>query len=231
MGKQLHILANYNDGQYVTVEGKENQERLRLLGDFGIDFEERRRREFIRQGLQDNLPRQIDDTIKQYTTELSLHEAFFLTSALGCLEINGRGKKKLDITTCWTKFREFHNQSNNRLDFALEYATYYYFRTLGWTIKSGANYGVHFLLYDDSVSTSHSKYAVLVIDDSTSGHKPTWMHLLTKHRVAQSVNKKLLVALVKSASESHDRPDCIQSFEIALSSFTGNTSIQGCLSN
>lgn len=228
MGTRLHLQAIYKDGHHVTVEGQENQATLGLLGEFGIDSEERKRRDINRQGLQD---RQVSHSLPQPSTDLTLHEAFFLTSALGCLQIHGPQNEILDITTCWTKFREYYAKSNDSLDFALEYATYYYLRTLGWTIRSGENYGVNFLLYDAGVSTSHSKYAVLILEDNNSAVKTTWIHLLTKHRVAQSVNKKLLIALVKPSTQSYSRPDCIQSIEISLSSFTGNASIGDCLSD
>lgn len=231
MGTGLHLQAIYNDGQYVIVEGKENQARLRLLGEFGVDSEERKRREFNRRASQDRKSGYMRDIPLQSNTDLTLHEAFFLASAVGCLQILGSGNEQLDITTCWTKFREFYTKSNDRLDFALEYATYFYLRTLGWIIRGGENYGVNFLLYNDSVSASHSKYAVLILEDTERLVKTTWVHLLTKHRVAQSVNKKFLIALVKSPTKSYSNPDCIQSIEISLSSFSSNTSIKDCLSN
>lgn len=220
---ELPLRAEYTGGQYITLKGTQNQEKLRLLGDFGVDTIERKNRELSRQGIQICVEQR--DTHGERITDLISHEAFFLTSALGYLEIFDEKDQKLDVLTCWTRFREFNRKNNLRVDFALEYAAYFYFRTLGWVVKSGENYGVDFLLYDDQVNAGHSQYAVLVLEDRDCEIQTTWRQLITKHRVVQSVNKKFLIAIVKPNSQYFELPDCIKSMSIIVRSFVGNVAV------
>lgn len=221
---EVSLTAKYTDGQYVSVDGLQNQERLKDLGDFGVDTDERKKRELIRRGKQD-LPIEDVNTLSRQSSDLTLHEAFFLTSALGVLEVLDEDNRKLDISACWEKFRKFNSRNNSPLDFALEYGVYFYFKTRGWVVKSGENYGVDFLLYDQGISSGHSQYAVAIIESDDHVLKTTWKQLLTKHRVVQSVNKKFLAAIVSPCQECLSRQDCVEKMRITVRSFTGNVAI------
>ena len=84
--------------------------------------------------------------------QLSLEEAFFLTYAVGVLEIkNPATDEVMDISTCWKTFR--HEQAN----FSSNYAVYHHLRACGWVPKAGLKFGVEFLAYrQGSVTTLSS---------------------------------------------------------------------------
>lgn len=68
---------------------------------------------------------------------LFLEEAFFLSYTLECLEVRENGSI-INALDCWMKF--------NRLkkDFSFFYASYHYYRSKGWVVKPGNQYGGDF---------------------------------------------------------------------------------------
>lgn len=69
---------------------------------------------------------------------LFLEEAFFLCYTLECLEVREENKSVISVTDCWKRF--------NRLkkDFPFFYASYHYYRSKGWVVKPGNQYGGDF---------------------------------------------------------------------------------------
>lgn len=69
---------------------------------------------------------------------LFLEEAFFLCYTLECLEIREENESVISVTDCWKQF--------NRLkkDFPFFYASYHYYRSKGWVVKPGNQYGGDF---------------------------------------------------------------------------------------
>ena len=151
------------------------------------------------------------------SSALFLSEAFYLTYALGYMQIVYRDSKEpIDIGTIWSKFRQIKADSCSRLDFALEYGVYHYFKSRDWVVKTGHNYGTHFMLYREGPPTDHAKYAVYIIDQNCG--TPKWDALLTLQRVVQSVCKQLLLVYVTSSADKSS-PSCIRSFQIAVRAF------------
>lgn len=219
MGDDSPLLAFYSSGHYVVVRGREAQEKLALLGCFGTNVEHATRKENNRRGPSDRLFANFQlDTRSEPVTLLTLHEAFFLAYALGCLTICSEKHDKLSPVHCWSSFRDRFKGLNIHLDFAIEYGVYHYFRSRGWVVKTGENFGANFLLYRGAPSTDHSKYAVVItLEDETTFN---WQYLLTFHRVIQSVNKKLLLVYVGNQSVASDDPKCIERIEISCRLFT-----------
>ncbi|KAI8886849.1 hypothetical protein K501DRAFT_330981 [Backusella circina FSU 941] len=70
--------------------------------------------------------------------QLDMYEAYFLLYALNVLEIRTMKQDKLSIKECWTTFCQYD------ASFALNYAVYHYYRSLGWVPKNGTKFGVDF---------------------------------------------------------------------------------------
>lgn len=221
------LLATYSSGQYVVITNEESQEKLVILGCFGTNVEHATRKGTDKRGPADRLLANFKyDSEPRATTLLTLHEAFFLAYGLGCLTIRSRNLEKLSLQTCWSQFRDSHKGLNVHLDFAIEYAVYHYFRSRGWVVKSGENYGTNFLLYRDKPSVEHSKYAVLIMSENEVMKPYNWQSLLTFQRVIQSVNKELLLVYIENPSVASDDPRCIEKIKIActiLKSLSGAT--------
>lgn len=230
MNNNIYPLKGHFDNTlHVVVEGEEASEQLKLLGSYGADLDNATRKNIARRGQSDRQLSEFNiDRSEPAITILSTHEAFFLTYGLGCLAISSSrlasSNNLLDISTIWREFRKITTQSNNKLDFAIEYGVYHYFRTRGWIVKSGENYGTNFLLYKESPSIDHSRFAVVIIpeDKTTLEDLYSWKSLLTFHRVIQSVGKNLLLAYVKLQDQyptTFKNPNCIQEFVISCKLF------------
>lgn len=215
------LSGSYCSGQFVIVEGKKFQEELSLLGCYGIDLDTANRKEISRRGPSDQAITNLELPSAGETTVLTLHEAFFLAYALGCLSISSESSQKLSLLDCWNLFSEYYKQSINHIEFAIEYGVYHYFRTRGWIVKSGENYGTNFLLYKLGPACDHAQYAVLIVseDDSTALNYK-WESLLTFHRVVQSVNKELLLVYVECQDKVFARPESIERIRISCKIFT-----------
>lgn len=224
MDDDLSLLATYSSGQYVVVSTEESQEKLAILGFFGTSAEHATRKGTDKRGPVDCLLANFKhDSDSGSTTLLTLHEAYFLAYGLGCLSISSQNLEKLSLQTCWGQFRESYKGLNVQLDFAIEYGVYHYFRSRGWIVKSGENYGTNFLLYRDKPSVEHSKYAVLIMSEN-EGIKPyDWQSLLTFQRVIQSVGKELLLVFIENPSVVSDDPRCIERIKIACTIFRSHS--------
>lgn len=66
---------------------------------------------------------------------LFLEEAFFLNYTLECLEIKAKNDLVLNAPTCWKLFNAL------KKDFPYFYAAYHYYRSKGWVVKPGKQYG------------------------------------------------------------------------------------------
>lgn len=224
------LVGRYSSGQFVMVYGQNSQDELKLLGCFGEDLEKAKRKDYNRRG---PLDRQLADLIVNTTTEpvtiLTLHEAFFLAYALGCLSLQLEEQCYLSSRSYWNLCRDYHTNSNLQLDFAVEYGVYHYFRSRGWIVKSGSNYGTNFLLYKQGPSIDHAQYAVIIMfeDYGTSVSSNRWDSLLTFNRVVQSACKELLLVFVIVPDKSKftfEEPSCTDRMKLALRTFSSQSS-------
>lgn len=231
------LIGQYSSGQFVLVYGQDSLEKLKRLGHFGEDFEKAKRKEYNRRGpLDRQLTDLIPDTQDEPVSILTMHEAFFLTHALGCLSLHSEGREVSGLISCWSLFRNYYLRSNLKLDFAVEYGVYHYFRSRGWIVKSGTNYGANFLLYKEGPSIDHAQYAVNIIceDHGTCAESNRWNSLLTFHRVIQSVCKELLLVFVVVPNKSNstfEEPSIISKMKLETRIFTSQSNSLSIKSN
>ncbi len=117
---------------------------------------------------------------------LSLVEALYLVN-LGWLEV--KDKKILS-------FEELYNYAKNIEErLCLKYLTYKDLRSRGYIVKTGLKYGADFRLYERgaNIEKEHSAYLVKVLSEDD---RITVNELTGFVRVAHSVRKKLLIAIV-----------------------------------
>lgn len=69
---------------------------------------------------------------------LLLEEAFFLCYTLECLEIKDESGSVISVPDCWKLFNEL------KTNFPFYYAAYQYYRSKGWAVKPGQQYGGDF---------------------------------------------------------------------------------------
>lgn len=203
--------------------------KLKSWGCFGEDLEKAERKERNRRG---PLDRQLTDLgLEKHDKPISiltLHEAFFLAHSLDCLSLHSDKQEILTIEFCWSLFRDYHKHSNLQLDFAIEYGVYHYFRTRGWVVKSGTNYGTNFLLYKEGPSIDHAQYAVIISceSDEMDIKSRGWNSLLTYHRVVQTVCKELLLVflvLPQMSDLKFEEPTCIKNMKLTTRTFSSQS--------
>lgn len=66
---------------------------------------------------------------------LLLEEAFFLYYTLECLKIQDEKGSVISISECWKQFNDLNE------NFPFLYAAYHYYRSKGWIVKLGNQYG------------------------------------------------------------------------------------------
>nr|CAD7392357.1 unnamed protein product [Timema cristinae] len=150
---------------------------------------------------------------------LTLEEAFFLSYALGCLQVLDLFGNTLTVVDTWGLFSE------SQKDFVQKYVAYHHFRSKGWVVKPGLKFGGDFLLYKQGPMFYHASYIVLVevikVEDQTrdivlSRRALTWTRLIGYNRVAEASGKEVLVCQVVWPSvPTIDSPALLSHFSVA----------------
>ncbi|TYZ65863.1 hypothetical protein PybrP1_004660, partial [[Pythium] brassicae (nom. inval.)] len=83
-------------------------------------------------------------------------------------------------------------------DFQVHFVVQFHLRELGWTLRSGLNYGGHYVLYRGAASAFHSEYIAYV---KGADAPLSWGVLQALTRVAADVKKTVLVNNSKSLTE------------------------------
>ncbi|KAG2485417.1 hypothetical protein HYH03_015800 [Edaphochlamys debaryana] len=161
---------------------------------------------------------------------LTLEEAFFLHSVLGCLQVyelqpgaavpaTSDDVRLLDTQGLWAALRRV------RASFVTSYAAYHHLKAKGWLPRSGLLYGVDFVTYQLHPVGAHSDYGVLVIPVGPDGrptgpHVPPsahcWLDLQITNRLVSQVVKKLLLLflLERPGGADHATPACLANFAV-----------------
>lgn len=152
--------------------------------------------------------------------QLNLAEAFFLTYALGILQVRHQATPALLPTReLFTLFRQHsyfppRDPQDLRPDdpFLLQYAVYHHFRSLGWVVRPGIKFAVDWLLYLRGPVFSHAEFAVIVLPAYTHPHwrstselqkstkkaeSKSWWWLHCVNRVQSQVRKSLVICYVE----------------------------------
>lgn len=118
---------------------------------------------------------------------LSLAEAVYLCHTNQAVVLDSQG----DITTASDLLSLSRNQES--LSAVIVYCR---LRSLGWIVRSGLNYGVHYLLYKNHPDEEHAPIAVYVDEYHSILHQSslTWRSVLGVNRVASGAKKQLILA-------------------------------------
>uniref|UniRef100_A0A1B6EUH5 tRNA-splicing endonuclease subunit Sen2 n=1 Tax=Cuerna arida TaxID=1464854 RepID=A0A1B6EUH5_9HEMI len=150
----------------------------------------------IEKVLRDPQPHIEDEKIKTAveTLNLTLEEAFFLSYALGCLQVIDLSGQTMSLKQMWHIFCEI------KQDFIESYVAYHHFRAKGWVVKSGYKFGGHFLLYKQGPPFFHASYVVLVekVDSQLNrcNDSLTWTKLHGLNRLAENSGKDIITCQV-----------------------------------
>ena len=144
--------------------------------------------------------------------QLSLEEAFYLSSHVCCLQVFLISKDQpLTTEDMW---KECCKRDNN---FIHKYVVYEHYRKKGWVPKPGAKFGVHFLLYKDGPAYHHSTYGV-VVRSAVQQSELTWRFIISLVRVMESVKKGTIVCDVTTSTQMTTEEllcsSCVQNFVV-----------------
>ncbi|KAG8248182.1 tRNA-splicing endonuclease subunit Sen2 [Homalodisca vitripennis] len=150
----------------------------------------------IEKVLRDPQPHIEDEKIKTVveTLNLTLEEAFFLSYALGCLQVIDLSGQTMSLKKMWHTFCQI------KPDFIESYVAYHHFRAKGWVVKSGFKFGGNFLLYKQGPPFFHASYVVLVerVDSQLNRYNDslTWTKLHGLNRLAENSGKDIITCQV-----------------------------------
>ncbi|KAI4760308.1 hypothetical protein E4T52_06789 [Aureobasidium sp. EXF-3400] len=149
--------------------------------------------------------------------QLNLEESFFLSYALGSLQIlDSDTKQPLSTPSLLTLFRQHSHFPTSQISslrpddpFLLNYVVYHHYRSLGWVVRPGVKFSCDFLLYNRGPVFSHAEFALLIIPEYAEGSveaaegkgKMGWWWLHCVNRVQSQVKKSLVIVYVKVPKE------------------------------
>ncbi|GAB9464437.1 Trna-intron endonuclease [Globisporangium polare] len=135
------------------------------------------------------------------TRVLSLPEAFYLLTTARCLTAPASLGSHSQI------YERFSSASPAQ-HFQRHFVVQLHFRQLGWVLKSGLNYGSHYVLYRGAASEFHSEYIVYV--KGSQKEQLSWGVVQALTRVAADVKKTVLLCDV-ACEELNDGGDTEES--------------------
>ena len=107
-------------------------------------------------------------------------ETFFLAYGLGVLDVKNSQNRLLSVRELWDDFITKYP------GFPTRYAVYHFFRSKGWTPRSGLGFGFDFVLYKKGPRYRHAEYCVWILPRDQSF---VVKELNAKVRIANSVKK------------------------------------------
>ena len=143
--------------------------------------------------------------------QLGLEEAFYLFHHLRCLSISDEDKRSKDDGELWEYMK------SKRRTFSNHYVAYSHLRSKNWVVRSGAQYGVDFVVYRHHPALVHSEYAVLVLcEDGDGGNDRlrVWSDLHCTLRLCGSVAKTLLVLNINKKGADDRLPSCLEQYYV-----------------
>ncbi|KAH9975894.1 hypothetical protein BGW80DRAFT_1295149 [Lactifluus volemus] len=164
--------------------------------------------------------------------QLTLAEAFFLTWALGCLNIyHPKTLEPMSLREIWIAFQTAYPPPDLQVSpsqahvlrpdnpFIVNYVFLHHYRTLGWVVKNGLKFCVDYLLYKRGPVFHHAEFALVLIpvyqDPEDAKSSPfllpnaepfSWQWLSTINRVNSQVQKTLVLSYVNIPALSRVSP-------------------------
>ncbi|MCO5559730.1 hypothetical protein L7F22_013331 [Adiantum nelumboides] len=140
----------------------------------------------------------VDEELVLY--ELMFEEAFFLSHELKCLQV-------------FSKLQQL--MSNHKQGFSYYYMAYCHLRRKNWIVRSGIQYGVHYMAYRHHPSHVHAEYSVLVVPDWESHMQlDSWSHIQGIIRLCGNVAKTLLLLHVARTDVNDQHLRCLESYTV-----------------
>lgn len=163
---------------------------------------------------------QVDDSevtiVNKEHLQLMPEEALWLSFGMGALAVTDPATgEKLTSQELLTLFRQHcyfpprTSPDDPELqpddNFLIHYATYHYFRSLGWVPRGGIKFGVDWLLYTRGPAFDHAQFGLVVIpsysdpwwrEAGKSSPQMTWHWLHSIIRVLSHVMKSLVLVYV-----------------------------------
>ncbi|XP_044272290.1 tRNA-splicing endonuclease subunit Sen2 [Tribolium madens] len=147
---------------------------------------------------------QFDSTGIRESVNLGLEEAFFLATAINCLDVYD--EVCLSPQQLWDVFKKSDKY------FIQNYIAYYYFRSKNWVVKPGIKFGGDFLLYKQGPPFYHASYVVIicVVDEdlklikSQNRRSMKKTHLMGLNRLCETARKELLICEIVCPGISPD---------------------------
>ena len=143
----------------------------------------------------------------------NLADAFFLHYAVGCLDIDlldGRGSGAAAAAAAGAdraaaarlleehKLRVWRTFCALQRTFVEKYVTNCHYRSLGWFVRSGLQFGATFVMYREHPMACHSELCGLVVCDAPDTYSPvpSWLQAQCHSRLSVQVNKKCIFVIV-----------------------------------
>ncbi|CAN7033224.1 unnamed protein product [Brassica oleracea var. botrytis] len=141
--------------------------------------------------------------------QLSFEEAFYLLYNLKCIKIYLQGRCLENEVDTWMYMK------SQRPNFPIFFKAYSHLRSKNWVLRSGLQYGVHFVAYRRHPSLVHSEYSVLV-QSGDSNRLRVWSDVHCAVRLSGSVAKTLLTVHVSGNSKKEDLnlPLCLENYRV-----------------
>ncbi|KAH0860126.1 hypothetical protein HID58_088387 [Brassica napus] len=127
--------------------------------------------------------------------QLSFEEAFYLLYNLKCIKIYLQGRCLENEVDTWMYMK------SQRPNFPIFFKPYSHLRSKNWVLRSGLQYGVHFVAYRHHPSLVHSEYSVLV-QSGDSNRLRVWSDVHCAVRLSGSVAKTLLTVHVSDGAQN-----------------------------
>ncbi|XP_051146903.1 tRNA-splicing endonuclease subunit Sen2-2-like [Andrographis paniculata] len=143
---------------------------------------------------------------EQQWFQLSLEEAFYLSSLKKCIKIAaaGEGERVKIDEDLWN----YYIAVSKKPDSIIQLVAYSHLRAKNWVVRGGSQYGVDFVAYRHHPSLVHSEYAVLVLsnDEKSNDRLRVWSDVHCALRLCGSVAKTLLALFVGAIGDTFGSP-------------------------
>eukprot|EP00250_Pteridium_aquilinum_P035805 c9952_g1_i1 orf=519-1334(-) len=159
---------------------------------------------------QENTLGDIDEEVLLY--ELGFEEAFFLSYELKCLRVSNKKQQEevvLNDENLWQLM------SLRKHGFSYYYRAYSHLRKKNWIVRSGLQYGVHYMAYRHHPSHVHAEYSVLVVPEwEKQMQLSSWSHMQGSIRLCGNVAKTLLLLHVTRTELNDRHPNCLEYYSV-----------------
>ncbi|KAK9918764.1 hypothetical protein WJX75_006707 [Coccomyxa subellipsoidea] len=140
---------------------------------------------------------------------LSLEEAFFLAYALGALTVS-QTSPDTSSTSALTCEELWRTCLGLKPDFKQSYIPFHHFRSKGWVVRPGAQYGVDYVLYSKHPADVHSSYCLLSLMGRKNPSFLSWNDIEAANRNSTQNGKQLLLLYVdEQTTQEQEFPACL----------------------